>query len=261
MAKAIILAAGQGTRLKHLTEDRPKCMISLFGKTILEHQLDTFSKNGINDVVIVTGYHSQMIENLGCNTILNNNYYKTNMVYSLFSAREYIRSVGNEDLIVSYGDIIFHENNLQKVIQSDGDVSIMIDVNWQKYWEIRMENPLDDAETLLLDSEKKIIELGKKPIDYSKIDGQYTGLFKVSGARLRDIINVYDGLDKNLLYDGNDYKNIYMTTFLQQLIDRGWDTVAVEVLNGWLEVDTVEDVLLYEKMYNDGTLSNYIEIS
>ena len=52
-----------------------------------------------------------------------------------------------------------------------------------------------------------------------------------------------------------------MTTFLQQLIDRGWDTVAVEVLNGWLEVDTVEDVLLYEKMYNDGTLSNYIEIS
>ena len=58
---AIILAAGQGKRLASLTKNKPKCMINLFGKTLLEWQVSVFKKCGISDISVVTGYHSELI--------------------------------------------------------------------------------------------------------------------------------------------------------------------------------------------------------
>lgn len=60
--KAIILAAGQGSRLGHLTDDRPKCLIEFDGRTLLDRQLDTLAANGVNDVVVVTGFRDDQIE-------------------------------------------------------------------------------------------------------------------------------------------------------------------------------------------------------
>ena len=102
---AIILAAGKGERLRPLTENKPKCLVSLFGKTLLEWQIETFHNQGIDDITIVTGYKSDLIKYPEIKKIQNKNYDSTNMVETLFCAKDELK----ESTIVSYGDILFNE--------------------------------------------------------------------------------------------------------------------------------------------------------
>ena len=62
MMKAIILSAGQGSRLGHLVDDRPKCLIDFNGRTLLDRQLDTLEANGVHEAVVVTGFHDELVE-------------------------------------------------------------------------------------------------------------------------------------------------------------------------------------------------------
>jgi len=151
---AIILAAGEGKRLRPLTENIPKCMIELFGKSLLQSQIDTFHKCNILDITVVTGYQSESIKFPDITYFKNENYYQTNMGETLFCAKEKLI----DSVIISYGDIIFESNILQKLIDSKDDYSVIIDKNWEKYWRIRFDRPLNDAETLVLDNQNYIME-------------------------------------------------------------------------------------------------------
>jgi L-glutamine-phosphate cytidylyltransferase len=259
MASVIILAAGQGTRLKPLTDNKPKCLVKLGGKTILDYQLEVFKQCDIKNIHIVTGFCNEQLTSSDYSTSVNDEYLNTNMVASLFSAKEHLELLGQNDLIISYGDIIFQKNNLAKLMMNDCDISIMIDDNWKEYWQIRMANPLKDAETLIIDENNYIKEIGKVPTDYSNIHGQYTGLFKIKSDKIRAFVDLYYQLDTDRLYDGNNFDNMYMTTYLQLLIEKGWNLSAVHVKNGWLEVDTVEDLQLYEKLLRLGKLDKYFK--
>lgn len=259
MTRAIILAAGQGTRLRPLTDNKPKCLVTLMGKTLLERQVAVLKSNGVEKIHVVTGHCSEMIDELGFDTTKNKNFASTNMVESLFSAVEFIKQGG--DLIISYGDIVYDSINLQELLECKADVALMIDLEWKKLWSLRLDNPLDDAETLVFDKNDFISELGKKPEDYSKIDGQYTGLIKISSNKINDLIDFYNRLDRNKIYDGQDFYNMYMTSFLQLLIDANWKVKAAKVKSRWLEVDTIEDLELYEKMGRDNILKDFIELT
>ncbi|MCA4021087.1 phosphocholine cytidylyltransferase family protein [Vibrio vulnificus] len=256
MTKALILAAGQGTRLRPITNDRPKCLVPLMGVSLLERQVSILNEARITDIHIATGYRSDQIDKLGFATSYNENFDKTNMVESLFCAIEFIREC-EEDLVISYGDIVYQIENLNAVLNSDDEVTLMIDKNWKDLWATRLENPLDDAETLVLDSNGYVIELGKKPENYDQIDGQYTGLIKIRKDKLADLIAFYHGLNRETNYDGQDFKNMYMTSFLQLLIDTGWQVKAAEVRSGWLEVDSVDDLKCYEDLFKRGELDRF----
>ena len=69
-----------------------------------------------------------------------------------------------------------------------------------------IQNPLEDAETLVMDNNNYVLELGKKPNNYDKIQGQYTGLIKVRADKVKDLVNFYDNLDRKKLYDGKNFK-------------------------------------------------------
>lgn len=256
MTKALILAAGQGTRLRPITNDRPKCLVPLMGKTLLERQVKTLNSEGITDIHIATGYCSYQIEALGFQTSFNDHFDRTNMVESLFCAIKFIRDC-KEDLILGYGYIVYNVENLQKLLACDDEMGIMIDKSWRELWSLRLENPLDDAETLVMDSDGYIIELGKRPESYERIHGQYTGLIKIKADKISAFIEFYEKLDRNTLYDGKDFYNMYMTSFIQMLIDGGWKVKAAIVENGWLEVDSVEDLNSYEAMHSAGTLKQF----
>ena len=90
--------------------------------------------------------------------------------------------------------------------------------------------------------ENRVIELGKKPKDYSEIEGQYIGLFKFSYDFLPKVLEFYDELNRDLLYDGKDFANMYMTSFLQALIDKYQNAVAIEIFGGWCEIDFNRDL-------------------
>jgi len=101
--KAIILAAGEGKRLRPLTESKPKCLINLFGKSILQRQIETLKKCNINDISIVIGYLGERIKMPDVTYFHNFNYNTTNMLETLFCAREKL----SDSVIISYGDIVF----------------------------------------------------------------------------------------------------------------------------------------------------------
>ena len=131
--KAIILAAGIGSRLKKYTQNLPKGMLEYKGKTLIERQIETYRKNGITDIIVVRGFAAEKITYSDIKYFDNKNYSSTNMVESLLQAR----SEFNDDIIVSYSDIVFEERLLQKMISSNVDYGVAVDDNWKEYWLIR----------------------------------------------------------------------------------------------------------------------------
>ena len=240
--KAVILAAGRGTRLRPLTDECPKCMVRLGDKPLVAYQIEAMRDCGIEDISIVTGYRSELVTLEGVKKFVNRDYETTNMVATLMSAGEYL----DDELIVSYGDIVYEKSVLSKLIESKSDVSVVVDLDWREYWQARMEDPLQDAETLKMDSEGHIVELGKKPSSYSEIEAQYIGLMKFSSAVLPEIISLYDSLDPELLYDGKSKREMYMTTFLEEISRNIAPLKAVPIHNGWMEVDTPSDLEFFE---------------
>jgi len=180
------------------------------------------------------------------------------MTETLFCAMDFIQQEG--DLIISYGDIVYQAENLQALLACNDEIALMIDARWKDLWSLRLNNPLEDAETLVMDNNGYVIELGKKPVGYKRIQGQYTGLIKVRADKMSDLVKFYNQIDRSEIYDGKDFNNMYMTSFLQLLIDSGWKAKAVMVNNGWLEVDTVEDLAKYEAMANDGLLDKFYKV-
>ncbi len=241
----LVLAAGQGTRLRPLTDNIPKCMVPLQGKPLLEHLLDTARQVGLTDLHVATGYREEVIDYPGVVKHQNPRYDSTNMVATLFCAEE----IMDDELIVSYGDIVYQPDVLAALVASSAEVSVVVDREWKRYWQARMENPLDDAETLKLGSNGEIRELGKKAKSYDEIEGQYIGLMKFRKDALEKIRPFYHRLDKEARYDGKDFENMYMTSFLQLIADRLMPLTPVFIENGWMEVDAVSDLEFTRFLY------------
>jgi len=258
MTRAIILAAGQGTRLRPLTNDIPKCLVPLSGKSLLDRQITVLKMCDVNAIHVMAGYRADQIQKRGYPCSINKDYANTNMVETLFSALDYLR--GTDDILISYGDIIYQSNNLRAVLASNDEISIMVDTKWREYWSLRFTDPLSDAETLKLNDTGYIIELGKKPRSFADIEGQYTGLIKVRADKINAFIDFYLKLDRNVQYGGKDFANMYLTSFLQALINADWKIKAIPVNNGWLEIDSVEDLQKYETLASLGELSRFYQL-
>ncbi|MEM6514468.1 MAG: phosphocholine cytidylyltransferase family protein [Pseudomonadota bacterium] len=256
--RAIILAAGQGTRLRPLTDDKPKCMVELAGKPLLHHQVNALRGAGINDIVLVGGYRSDQLQADGTQLVLNPDYATTNMVGTLFCAEHLMTH--DDDLLIAYGDIVYEQKVLRSLLDCDATVALSIDREWQRLWESRMDDPLSDAETLKLEDDNRIRELGKKPDSLEEIQGQYIGLIKVRSDFVAALRNFYHQLNRSAHYDGKDFDNMFMTSFIQALIDAGHEVRAAFTDNGWIEVDTVEDLEHYEAMHRANTLSRFVTL-
>jgi choline kinase len=258
--KVIILAAGQGQRLRPLTENIPKCMVNFLGKSMLKRQIDIFQNLGINDISVVTGYCDDKVNLDNITKFKNKNFMTTNMVESLFTAEEKL----NDSVIVSYGDIIFEPSVIQSLMDSRHDISVIVDKNWKDLWNVRFENPLDDAESLVLDKNELILELGQKVESIDDIQGQFIGLMKFQNNGIIDIINFYKKMkimansSINPLNPNLPFEKSFMTDFLQGLIRNNHKLNAIMIKNGWLEIDSLKDYNLYKKMYDDKSLNKLI---
>lgn len=250
--RAIILAAGEGTRLRPHTLDRPKCLVELAGRPLLEYQIQALEAAGIDQITLVTGYRAEQIARYGRPTRHNPAYATTNMVASLMAAADLLD--GREDVLISYSDIVYEPRIVTELCRCPAGLCTTADRQWLKLWQFRQENPLADAETLKLDANRNIIEIGRKTSSYADIEAQYMGLILARAEIARMLPKIYDGLDPNCLYDGKTKPRMYMTSFLQWLIDHGRSVRAVPVDGGWLEVDSVDDLALYERLREEGRL-------
>ena len=236
--KVILLVAGEGKRLHPYTLDRPKCMVEVDGISLIDRQLSVLRAEGLNDIIMIGGYKAEMLKEKGTKLMHNPKYYETNMVKTLFCAEEELEG----EIIVSYGDIVYSRNILKALLKSTADISVTIDKNWENYWRQRNPNPLLDAETLKLNSEGNITEIGQEPKSLDEIEGQYMGLMKFSNDGLKQIKEIFHSSlnnDKILTKPAN---NAYMTDLLQAVINSGKTIKSIPIYDNWVEVDTVDDL-------------------
>ena len=113
--RAIIIAAGRGSRLGSITDDLPKPLVKINGKSILGRQISLFNKMGINDIVVVTGYKRDKIKFENIKYVVNNDYNTTEHLFSLMKARSFFSG----ELIVSFGDIIYDEEILRQIVNQE----------------------------------------------------------------------------------------------------------------------------------------------
>lgn len=236
--KALILAAGEGTRLRPYTLDRPKCLVEVDGVSLLDRHLAVLRSEGVDNITLIGGYRSDMLKRPGIGLELNPRFAETNMVWTLFSTE----SVLQGDLILAYGDIVYSRDILRALLASTANIAVAIDLEWEQYWRARNENPLDDAETLQMDADSRILEIGQKPVSLDQIQGQYMGLMKFSPHGLETLRDTFHRACATGWLRGRVPEKAYMTDLLQLMIDEGNTLSAVKINGDWVEVDTVSDL-------------------
>lgn len=238
--KAIILAAGEGTRLRPYTLERPKCMVEVNGMSLLDRHLIVLRHEGVQDITLIGGYRSDQLTRNNIHLRQNLRYSETNMVWTLFCAVDQLNS--NDDVIVAYGDIVYSHKILKQLLTSSSDIAVTIDLNWESYWSKRSDDPLDDAETLRFDENGRITEIGQRPKTLNEIQGQYMGLMKFSKAGQESLRTIFHKGVANGTIRGKTPEKAYMTDLLQMMIDEGVAIHSVGINDNWVEVDTVADL-------------------
>ena len=239
--KAIILAAGRGSRMKDLTEERPKCLVELRGKALLDWQLEALRAAGIEEIAIVTGYKRELLANRGLVEFHNARWAETNMVSSLACARDWLQA---EPCIVSYSDIFYGPVAVQSLIACTASLAVTYDPNWLELWTQRFGDPLLDAETFRLTPEHTLAEIGNKPTSVDDVQGQYMGLLRFTPEGWADVLRI------RLVLTAEQCDEMHMTGTLQKVIDAGRVEIAALPYTGeWGEVDSAEDLRHSEKNY------------
>ena len=236
----IILAAGQGTRLRPYTNHLPKCLVSIDGQSLLETQIAVIKSCGINKIYAVTGYCSEKLETFPIIKIFNPFFQSTNMVSSLFCAKKIL----DHESIISYGDIVYSRKILKGLMNTKNDISVVIDKEWKSYWSKRSADYISDIESLELSKENNIINIGDKVLDEKKVQGQYIGLIKLTQRGAFIFKKVYKECESKGMIGNKSFTKAFMTDFLQEIINLGYDVSAFITKDLWIEIDTISDLQL-----------------
>ena len=229
--KAVILAAGQGTRIRSVHGEHPKCLIEVDNTTILDHQLDSLSLAGIRDVAIVVGYEKEQIihhvmkrkaSNLQrIHFIENQAFAITNNIYSLWLALEWLR---NDSFIVLNADVIFDAEILDLAVRSDAPISMIIDPLWR-----------DETMKVIIYGDR-VIQMSKK-ISREQFSATYIGITIFS----KTIQPRFFDKMCTLISAGrvNDFFNIAVQELVDEDIHVGYTNT-----NGlaWAEIDDPTDL-------------------
>ena len=216
----------------------------------MEWQIESFHNQGIDDITIVTGYKSDLIKYPELKKIQNKNYDSTNMVETLFCAQSELK----ESTIVCYGDILFNEEILKKLVDNTDDFSVIVDENWYDLWKLRFKNPLDDAESLQFDNNLFLQSIGQPVKKIDEIESQYIGLMKFQNEGILKLKSSYQKAKEiskkqsNPLNHKITFEKSYMTDLLNYLIKNGSKIKAIKINGGWLELDSMDDYELYENL-------------
>jgi len=239
--KALIVAAGLGSRLKGHTENTPKCMLDFGGKTLLQKQLLSYKKNGVDDISLIRGYKKNKINYKGIRYFDNDDYKDNNILNSIFYGEEAI----NGNIIISYSDILFEPFVVKRAMEADHDISVIVDVDWRDYYINRKDHPLSEAENVIFNSNNEVVKIGKIASEKEEVHGEFIGMIKLN-HRGCEILRQNFHRVKKIYWNkpfqrAKIFQKAYLTDMIQELVDIGIKVHCVIIERGWKEIDTVED--------------------
>ena len=248
--RAIILAAGAGLRLGQHTKDIPKALLDLNGKSILERQISLLRQHGINEIFVVTGYQRDKHTLKDIEYIFNPRYAETEQLASMMVARTKI----SDDVLVIFGDIVFDEQILQQILVSNDDIGIAIDLDWEKSYNERPDNPKSLADKVLI-YQKKIQQISAKITSLSMKNqqiGEFLGVIKLSRRGSKIMVQKYQELErshKGKFHDASSLEKAKLVDILQELIDSKIEIYPIPITGKWCEIDTPKDLERARKIF------------
>ena len=248
MINAIILAAGSGIRLDEYTQDIPKTLVDINGKSILERQISLLRKHKVNEIFVVTGYKKEKYILKDVEYFFNHKYSETEQLTSMMVARRKIFG----DVLIIFGDIIFDSAILKQVLASNDDITIPIDLDWEKSYE---EEPNKPADKVLV-NQKKIVKISAKEISLESKNevGEFLGIIKLSTAGSKILVKKYEELEKShtgKFHDADSLNKAKLVDILQELIDSKIEISPLIISGKWCEIDTPKDLERAKKIFKN----------
>jgi choline kinase len=249
--KAIIVAAGRGRRLGPETDDIPKCMVRVGGRSILHRQIDALLAAGASDFVVVRGYLGDRIAmpaaplRVALRFVENDAWSTNNILASLMYATHELPG----GFLFSYSDIVFAKEHARRLATTPGAVALVIDRRWRDAYQGRELHPVSEAELARVEDTPdgpRVTRVGKKLVAAEDAAGEFIGLARFSPEGAAAIADVW----RDALAGGLDapfgaaatLRNAYLSDALNALAARGVPLVPVFIDGRWREIDTEEDL-------------------
>jgi phosphoenolpyruvate phosphomutase len=257
---AIIAAAGFEKQLLPLIEDKPKCLLDIKGKTILDRQVSALNECDIKEIALVRGYKKEAITLPNIRYYDNDRYESTGELFSIFCAENELQG----RTIVLYGDIMFDQSVLEKLLKSPADIALVVDLAWldeaRRGAQPSHINP--DLVSLAVppssqslsrfvmpEGEQRILNIGQQ-LPYEQAHGEFIGMAMFSEKGTQTLRECYRSAQEKYKSTGfqeaGSFIKASFTDMVQELIDQGHTIQAVPILKGWMEVDSFEE---YQKAW------------
>ena len=251
--KAVILAAGRGTRLRPLTDYLPKCLVQVHGKSLLQYQMESLERAGIRDCIIVVGYLGEQVQqrfgprfgNVRITYVTNELFGQTNNIYSLWLARQEM----DDDILLLEGDLLFDEALLR-----DLDLSQCPDVAVVDGFNSSMDGTIILAQEGLTTS---MVLKSKQPVGFDYQSALKTvNIYVLCRETMRQ--RFLPALDR---YVAQGLTGEFYEAVIAQLVSQGDLRLAVHLTGSrkWTEIDTEEDLRQAERMFAGSLLGNYAD--
>jgi choline kinase len=236
--KAIILAAGIGSRIKEITELKPKCLIDIGNKNILQRQIESFLQLGVEEIIIIGGYKIEMITEF-CNSLAvknikiieNIDYLETNNMYSLFLAK---KETYGENFLLINGDVVFDDKIAEVAIENEGSSIAFYDSGNTDEEELKLETKNGCAYAIL----------PKGPIA-PNCDGSTIGMFLFNEESSKYL---FDDIETVIYKKG--LKNEWFEMSLNDVFKQCHFSAINIKDTPWIEIDTFNDLKIAEKLFN-----------
>mgnify|MGYP004003873373 CR=1 FL=1 len=245
--KVIIIAAGKGKRISNEFKEIPKALIPINGESIFEKQKHVFESSNISEFIVITGPKNKF-EDKKIKIIQDFENQNHDILGSLMVAKQLL----NDDLIISYSDIIFEQKIIQQILETPGDIVIAIDMNWKKAYEGRTQHTVEEAENVLLNNKNQILQIKKNITEKDELVGEFLGIIKMTKKGSKIFLDKIENLQKSNIGNFHNAESLekgYLTDMIQELIDCSFVVTPAIISGKWCEIDTKQDLERAEKIF------------
>lgn len=249
--KAVIIGAGRGSRLKHLTNEIPKTLVPVLGRPMLDGILEALEFGGFSreDVIFICGYRKEVIQERypDLTYVENRDWENNNILLSLLSAREHLAG----GFVSTYADIVYRKEIVRDLVASTRHIALGCDTDWRRRYTGRSQHPETDAEKMRAEGDR-VVELSRR-IASEQAQGEFIGVMKLDATGVADFLSAFDAAEKQYrggpFREGRTFEKAYLIDLLQHMIEGGSEVHRCDTHGGYMEIDTLQDASLAEEWW------------